>query len=48
MLFVKKAKSYRAHIILIRQRNFESLANEILFSEKPQSVKEKMKQLKKL
>ena len=46
--FVKKAKSYRAHITLIRQRNFESLANEILFSEKPQSVKEKMKQLKKL
>ena len=47
---MKKAKSYRAHIILIRQRNFESLANEILFSEKdlPQSVKEKMKQLKKL
>ena len=48
--FVKKAKSYRAHITLIRQRNFESLANETLFSEKdlPQSVKEKMKPLKKL
>ena len=45
MAFCKKGKikTYRAHRILIRQRNFESLANEILFSKEdlPQSVKEK-------
>ena len=37
-----KIETYRAHRILKRRRNFESLANEILFSNKylPQSVKE--------
>ena len=42
--FCKKGKieTCRAHRILIRQRNFESLANEILFPKEdlPQSVKE--------
>ena len=46
-LFCKKGKikTYRAHRILIRQRNFESLANEILFLKEdlPQSVKENMR-----
>ena len=37
-----KIETCRAHRILIRQRNFESLANEILFSKEglPQLVKE--------
>ena len=48
--FLEKGKieTYRAHRILVRQRNFESLANEILFSKEclPQSVKENMRHKK--
>ena len=47
MFFCKKGKfeTHRAHRILITQRNFESLANETLFSKEdlPQSVKENMR-----
>ena len=47
VFFVKKEKieTCRAHRILIRQRNFESLANEILLPKKDlhQSVKENMR-----
>ena len=40
----EKIKIYRGHRILIRQRHFESLANEILFSKDlPQSAKENMR-----
>ena len=48
--FVKKGKieTCRTHIILVRQCNFESLANKILFSKEdlPQSVKENMRHKK--
>ena len=42
---VLKIETRTAHRILIRQLNFESLANEILFSKEdlPQSVKENMR-----
>ena len=40
--FIREIETYKAHGILIREPNFESLANEVLFSKEdlPHSLKE--------
>ena len=45
LLLKREIETYKAHTILIRERNFESLANEVSFSKEdlPQSLKENMR-----